>query len=84
MKRCISVRSMSERSRSLVGYQPGPPSRRSRIEKARLRSTWTIPDPASGSIEKIERIDGMPIEAMKSPYEICSIETIVASTRVRR
>ena len=26
MKRCISVRSMSERSRSLVGYQPGPPS----------------------------------------------------------
>ena len=36
---------MSERSRSLVGYQPGPPSRRSRIEKARFRSTWTMPEP---------------------------------------
>ena len=37
------------------------------IEKTRFRSTCTMPEPGSGSIEKIERIDGMPIEAMKSP-----------------
>ena len=37
------------------------------IENTRFRSTCTIPEPGSGSIEKIERIDGMPIEAMKSP-----------------
>ncbi len=67
MKRCISVRSMSVRSRSFCGYQPGPPSSRSMIENTRFRSSCAIPEPGSGSIEKIERIDGFPIEAMKSP-----------------
>ena len=41
-------------------------------------------DPSLPLAFKIAKLFGMPIEAMKSPYEICSIETIVASTRVRR